>query len=226
MTTPENLPRFFEYAIHTLYAVVIGLGFEVSNSIVIPIEKIPEHWNNALVLFLGYSLLVSSWIGYYLSIRKHSHKGKLGFFRFIIDIFVVYIFYYLIYLSKVALDPNNRQYLDDVFLILPLIYGVYLVWDIIKYYEHKKKSQSKIERTDKISRIGITIDYLLIFVIISIFYYAIPVSDHLEIKQSIFVIAAIIFIMKYRYAKWTSSNTSNQSTNRKAKRKNEKNTLE
>jgi hypothetical protein len=139
LKNPEKIPEFFEYAIHTLYAVVVGLSFDMSSLIVIPLEKISDHLTNAFVLLLGYTLLISSWFGYYSSIKKHPHRGKLGFFRFIIDIFSLFLFYYLLALSKVTLEKANTAFINDVFLTLPIIYGTYFIWDIVKYFEYKKK---------------------------------------------------------------------------------------
>lgn len=148
MYQPKTPSDFLEYAIHILFAVVIGISFEISSQIIIPIEETYKHVANAAILVLGYSIILSSWIGYYLSIKAHRHKGKLGYIRFTLDIFTIYLFYYIINLTKI----ENQQYRDDVFLyLLPLIYAVYIVWDVVKYYEHKKKNQTQLEKTDRIN---------------------------------------------------------------------------
>jgi hypothetical protein len=117
----------------------------MSSSIVIPLEKISEHLTNAFVLLLGYTLLISSWKGYYLSIKKHPHRGKQGFFRFILDIFIIFLLYYLLALSKVTLEKANASFINDMFFILSIIYGTYLIWNIIKYFKYKKKIKIKLK---------------------------------------------------------------------------------
>ena len=206
MYQPKTPSDFLEYAIHILFAVVIGISFEISSQIIIPIEEIYKNIASAGILVLGYSIIISSWIGYYLSIKAHKHKGKLGYIRFALDIFTIYLFYYIINLTRI----ENKEYRDDVFLyLLPIIYAVYIVWDIVKYYEHKKKNQTRLEKTDRIHRIRITIDYFVWFVVLAFFYYIIP-QDHLdtrhpELKEITFVIFSGFVIFKYRYAKFIDS---------------------
>jgi hypothetical protein len=203
---PKTPSDFLEYAIHILFAVVIGISFEISSQIIIPIEEIYKNIASAGILILGYSIIISSWIGYYLSLRENKHKGKLGYVRFALDIFTIYLFYYIINLTRL----ENKEYRDDVFLyLLPIIYAVYIVWDIVKYYEHKKKNQTRLEKTDRKHRIFITIDYFVWFFVLAIFYYIIPQdylnSIHKELKEIIFVIISGVVIFRYRYAKFMDS---------------------
>jgi hypothetical protein len=79
LDAPKNLPDFFQHALHALYAVVIGISFEISSNTTIPIEKISTHFVNAWILILGYFIVIASWIGYYISIKNSPHKGKLGY---------------------------------------------------------------------------------------------------------------------------------------------------
>ena len=221
MDIPKQLPDFFQYAIHILFAVVIGISFENSSDIIIPIEEIHQKFVNAGILILGYFIIITSWIGYYLSIRKNPHKNnRLGYIRFILDIFTIYIFYYIINLAKI----ENQKYQDDIFLyLLPLTFFVYLAWDIVKYFEYKKKSQTKEERHDRIFRIRITVDYLILFIIIAIFYYIF--IENIELKflskeyiQIFFIGLAALFIYKYREAKYVD--TKRITTKQRMRRKN------
>jgi hypothetical protein len=205
MEVPKQLPDFFQYAVHILFAVVIGISFEISSDIIIPIEKINENSINAGILILGYIIIITSWIGYYLSIKKNPHKGRLGFVRFTLDIFTIYLFYYMVNLAKI----ENQEYQDDVFLfLLPLTFFVYLTWDIVKYFEYKKKNQTKEEKHDRLFRIHITIDYLVGFMVLSLFYYlfidkiGITIFILKEHVQTIFIILAGILVYKYRDAKY------------------------
>jgi hypothetical protein len=202
LDTTKSISEFFEHAINVLFAVVIGISFQISSQVVIPIEEIQKHVISAGILVLGYGIVISGWIGYYLSIKDHPHKGKLGYVRFVLDVLTLYLFYYIINLAKV----ENEQYRKDVFVyLLPIIYGVYIFWDIVKYFEHKKKNQTKEEKNDRIHRIRITVDYLVSFIIIAFIYYVTP---SFEFKDIVFIIVSGILTFKYRYAKYVDSNKS------------------
>ena len=91
MDIPKQLPDFFQYTMRILFAIVIGISFEISSEIILPIEKIQEKSVIAGILILRYFNIITSWIGYYLSIRKNFHKGRLGYIRFTLDIFTIYL---------------------------------------------------------------------------------------------------------------------------------------
>lgn len=198
-----TLPEFFENAINGIFAVVIALSFQVSSEIIIPVEEIQNHPVNTAILILGYIIVVSGWIGYFFSVRENPHKGKKGAVRFFLDVFTLYLFFYIVTLAKI----ENTDYQKDVFLyLLPITYGVYFLWDIIKYFEHKKRNQSREEKTDRIHRIRITADYLLWFVVLAILYQNLPsFNEHAEYKNMIFIIVSIVLTILYRYAKYTDS---------------------
>jgi amino acid transporter len=134
---PKTLPEFFQYAVHLVYAIVIGLSFEIAGEVVIPIEKIDTYFDlvNVGILFLAYFIVVTSWIGYFKSISDKKHKENIkGISRFGLDLFIVFIFYYLVSLT----DPKNNGYYQDIFIfIVPFLYGIYAFWNTIKYYEYK-----------------------------------------------------------------------------------------
>lgn len=224
MENPKQLPDFFQYAIHILFAVVIGISFEISSQIIIPIEEIQQNLVNAGILILGYFIIITSWIGYYLSIKKNPHKNnKLGYIRFSLDIFTIYLFYYIINLAKI----ENQKYQDDVFLyLLPLTFLVYFLWDIVKYFEYKKKSQTNEEKHDRMFRIRITMDYLILFIVFAIFYYLFIDSTELnfiskEYLQIFFISLFAYFIYRYREAKYidTKRITAKQRRRRKNSQK-------
>ncbi len=212
MDNPKQLPDFFQYAMHILFAAVIGISFETTNDIIIPIEKISEHFVNSGLLILSYSIIITSWIGYYISIQKNPHRGRLGYVRFILDIFTIYIFYYMVNLAKM----ENNKYQNDFFLfLLPLTYGIYLVWDIVKYYEYRNKNQTKQEKHDKIFRINITFDYLISFIMLAILYNYFAISqiqtntNWNDYKKLVFIIISGILIYRYRDMKYRNSKPIN-----------------
>ena len=203
MQFPKTLTEFFEHTINVIFAVVIGLSFQVSSQIIIPVDQIANHPVNTGILILGYIIVIGGWIGYFLSVKEHPHKGKKGVVRFFLDVLTLYLFFYIINLAKI----ENGQYQKDVFLyLLPITFGVYLCWDIVKYFEYKKRNQTNEEKTDRIHRIRITIDYLFWFVVLAIVYHALPsFNEDMEYKYIIFLIISIILTIMYRYAKYTDS---------------------
>ena len=103
---PKSLSEFFQYAVHLVYAIVIGLSFDMAKEVVIPIEdvtKVPQLINLA-TLILGYFIVVTSWIGYFKSMQHKPHKENvLGIIRFGTDLFIVFLFYYFVSLT----DPEK-----------------------------------------------------------------------------------------------------------------------
>jgi hypothetical protein len=115
-----TLPEFYKHAINVLFAVVIGLSFQIAGTVLIPVEEIPHHSVGTGILILGYIIVITSWIGYSLSIKTSPHRGGIaGLIRFGLDVLIIFLFYYIVSLA----DPKNEAYREDVFLyLLPAIY--------------------------------------------------------------------------------------------------------
>lgn len=212
------LPDFYKDAVNVLFAVVIGLSFSVAGKVVIPIQKIPEDPVGTGILILGYIIVITSWIGYSLSIKKSPHRiGIPGLIRFGLDIMTIFLFYYIVSLA----DPENILYREDVFLyLLPALYVVYLAWDITKYFEYKAVSIG-LTKKDRIRRIQITIDYLVIFVTLAFLYSLTFFYSEIPMWDLIFVLISIVFTLNYRRAKWRdiSAGRSRKRLHKKSKHK-------
>jgi membrane protein CcdC involved in cytochrome C biogenesis len=161
------LPDFYRHAVNVLFAVVIGLSFSIADTVVIPIEEIPNDPVGTGILILGYIIILTSWIGYSLSIKESPHRGRfLGLIRFGLDVLIIFLFYYIVSLAS----PDNLLYREDVFLyLLPMIYFVFLAWDVTKYYEYRDV-KTAVTKRDRKRRIQITIDYLVIFLVMAFLY--------------------------------------------------------
>jgi hypothetical protein len=207
---PKTLSDFFQHAVNVVYAVVIGLSFSISREAVIPVENISSHIISTEILFLGYYIVVTGWIGYFLAIKTKPHQGILGISRFGIDLFILYLFYYIISLA----DPKNIQYRQDVFLyILPITYGVYLLWDIVRYYEYRIHRSSPVIKKKGKRWIGITIDYFIIFLFLALFYYV--TLSYVRDRSTFIIDSIFVFTTMYRRAKWKEMGTRRASTRRK-----------
>ncbi len=210
MTAPRvgTLPEFYKHAINVLFAVVIGLSFQIAGTVLIPVEEIPNHSVGTGILILGYIIVITSWIGYSLSIKTSPHRGGIpGLIRFGLDVLIIFLFYYIVSLA----DPKNEAYREDVFLyLLPAIYVTFLSWDITKYYEYRNTT-SPLTRKDRKRRIEITIDYLVIFLFmafiykINLFYTDVQRDSYFLLRDFIFIVASIVFTLMYRRAKWRDS---------------------
>lgn len=225
MSAPKigTLPDFYKDAVNVLFAVVIGLSFSVAGKVVIPVQKIPSDPLGTGILILGYVIVVTGWIGYSLSIKTSPHRvGIPGLIRFGLDIITIFLFYYIVSLA----DPDNISYRHDVFLyLLPALYIVYLTWDITKYYEYKKITAT-LSKKDRIRRIEITVDYLVIFIAMSFVYwlalsnFRTPTKGYFQ-WDMVFVILSMIFTLNYRRAKWrdTIQIRSRKRSHKKSKHK-------
>jgi uncharacterized membrane protein YbhN (UPF0104 family) len=123
---------------------------------------------------------------------------------------------------------ENQKYQGDVFLyLLPITYCVYLIWDIVKYYEYKKKNQTSKVKRNRISRISITVIYLILFIILAISYYFLPseMLDHIfiDFKKILFILLSGLIVFLYRYAKYKDSKKVHAKTRFKKRRSNNPN---
>jgi hypothetical protein len=59
LNVPINLSDFFQHTLHVLYAVVIGIIFEISSNTDIPTKRMSTHFVNAEILILGYFFVIT-----------------------------------------------------------------------------------------------------------------------------------------------------------------------
>jgi hypothetical protein len=158
-----------------------------------------------MAIFLIYFVLFSSWLGHYRSITHWPYSiGFLGNARFIISLFIIYVYYYAFALFK----TENVKYSEGLFYyIFPVIFGAYFFYDIIKNLEYKDRSQK--EKKDLIYRGAITLVFLIFFILASIGYYylaGVEVFGLLELGEVIiwkpvFIVLFFIMIILYRFKK-------------------------
>lgn len=185
---------------------MISQSFFTAKDIFIPLSHLNSYDGvvNALALIFAYFFIITGWIGWYKSISKNPHgEGRLGIARFGTDLFIMFLFYYLLSLSS----PANKNSYGDTFLwVLPIIYGTYLLWDGIKYFEYKH--EKSLERKNRKARSLTTIIFFLIFSCQSVFYYY-AISNLQDLKwqgtttwDPAFIFSSIILTAVYRRRKW------------------------
>jgi hypothetical protein len=89
----NNLPAITKIhldLIDIVFGVIIGVSFTDFKQILVPIALKFE----TFTLLLAYVTVVGSWIGYHIAIDK---KADTSVFRFITDLIILYLYFYLIY---------------------------------------------------------------------------------------------------------------------------------
>jgi len=203
LDNPKTLADFYQHAINVLFAFVIISSFDIATVLFVPFDNLWDYKNfeRASALIFVYFFIITGWIGYFKSIRHKEHtETKLGITRFAIDLFILYLYYYLVTLIR------NNTYSDIFNWGLPIIFGLYMLWDILKWFEYRQDPEE--ERTGRINRALITA-ILLGGVLIQSFihYYIITIIPPLffgkiVIWELVFIITSIIMVFLYRRRKW------------------------
>jgi hypothetical protein len=200
---PQSVPDFYKYIVFVIFAVVVAQSFPQSVKVFTPITNLTTYdgIQTALVSGMVYSFIFTSWIGYFLSITKNSHKEtKLGSLRFAIDLFIIYLFYYLL-----TLAADIKQHNSIFVWVLPAIFVTFISWDIVKFFEYR--NESKDEKDQRINRAIITAIFLVLIVIQSYGYSSLnPVLHPLifqnnNVWNTVFTITSIVILSIYRWLK-------------------------
>jgi hypothetical protein len=201
-STPQTVQDLYQYAVHVLYAIILTTSFEIAANISIPIDAINpiygyEKFTNAIGLLLVYVVAISGWIGYTKSIAKKPHTGAIGNARFVVDVIIVFFMSYMINL----VDPNNfEKYFDDIFLwVLPLLFVFFIIWDLLKYYEYSKKTDS--------SRIWMTFFAFLVILVQALTYLYFIINEDIPDDYPftvylLYSVISIVIMLIYRLVKW------------------------
>lgn len=203
---PKTLGDFYQFAIHLIYAVIIGQSFFIASSVFVPIDNVFNFigFENGYALFLAYVISITGWVGWARSISKLPHsENALGNFRFITDLIIMFLYYYLLSLA----NPDKIHRYGETFIwVFPAIFGAYIVWDILKYFEYKCDAQKAIK--DRKRRLWITVGFFIVFVIQSfIFQYVTTDQQFLKwdgnvLWIEIFISSSFVMTIGYRWLKW------------------------
>lgn len=213
----------YQYAVHLIYAVLIGQSFSIASKVFVPIENLFnfEGFSHGCALFLVYTIVITGWVGWTKSITKNPHSpNALGNFRFVTDLFILFLFYYLINLT----DPDKFvQYGETFTWVFPLIFGTYIIWDLLKYFEYKSDIPQEVKKRKH--RLKVTICFFFPFLIQALVYvYVIQTQPFLKWDTSnawdiVFMSSSFALTIAYRWKKWSVPTA----TKRRGVRKNNKN---
>lgn len=177
-----------------LFAVVISISF-IGVMTKPWFTQYPSEWQasyvfNIVTLFLGYSTVVLSWVGYHRSIRSKPIKLDTmpGFWRFVFDIVLLFL-YWLI------LVKFENFWL--VLMLLAIIYGVFVIWDVFKWREYKDVMELESHR-----RRGVSTLWAILFAALFMIYWRVSCADELpNVKDWSFLALAYVATISYRLNK-------------------------
>ncbi|MBS3926445.1 MAG: hypothetical protein KGZ34_07150 [Nitrosarchaeum sp.] len=150
----ETKSKIYVLSIQILFGIIIGISFIDYHKTLVPFNPNIE----TLMIFVTYATVLMSLIGYSIAVTHRFHKN---FSRFAIDIFLLYLYYQLVY---------SLQTSFDYFLwIFPIIFGSYVVWQILEYYEWKDDDKPYKKKEYKWVLIG-TIIFTIAFFLLALFY--------------------------------------------------------
>ena len=203
---PRTLRDFYQYAIHLIYAVIIGQSFIIASTIFVPIENLFnfDGFQKGFALFLAYTIVITGWVGWTKSITRNPHsENALGNFRFVTDLFILFLFYYLINLTS---SEKILSYGETFIWVLPVIFGSYIIWDMLKYYEYKCDAPEELQHRRK--RFRDTVCFTIPFVIQGILYsYVMQHQPFLTWDGNnawniVFMSSSFALMIGYRWKKW------------------------
>lgn len=198
-------PEFLRLGITIIYAIVIALSIDASKSVFIPLYSIPANLLYAMVLFYGYFIILTAWIEYYFLRRKFQNEGKSGLGRFVLDIGILFLFYYII----IAGSNENQEYLiPDVYLfVTPLIFFLFTLKDMFRIRDYPNETLLKYRDMSR--------NFLFISIIISLSYlteiYATGFQSFGSLpfyRDLIFAYLTLALIVVYRVMRWTQFNVT------------------
>lgn len=197
----------FSYICHFIFAIILANSYETATSVLIdPGWEFLSNGNtiiSGMELLLAYTITISGWVGYSRSMIKWPHTNiKSGTTRFILDLLVLFFYFWLI--SSAGTENEFNVY------FLHWIVGLFVLfamWDILKIKEHHKKSKTARQRQALYWSFLKTVVFGVIYLIIAVSYQpALENQTELITEQIIYVIwlgMSIGAMMAYRYWKWS-----------------------
>jgi hypothetical protein len=194
-----NCPEFLRVGITIIYAIVITLSIDASKNVLIPFYSIPANLLYATVLFYGYYIILTAWIEYYFLTQKFQDKGKSGLGGFVLDLGILFLFYYII----IAGSNVNQEYLiPDVYLfVTPLIFFLFTLKDILRFRNYPNQILRKYSNMSR--------NFLFISIMISLSYlteiYATGFQSFGTLafyRDLIFAYLTLALIVAYRIMRW------------------------
>jgi hypothetical protein len=204
---PENIdiPRFYRYAVFIVFAVVIAESFPQSVNVFIVSDNKSNNFldhnriEDIFVLIVAYFFIIAGWLNYFKVsvVSPHSESG-LGTARFVVDLFIIYLYYYLL-----KIIPGQTHHGQIFVWIFPFIFGSFLLWDILRFYEYQKNVELD-EKQGMKGRVLLTLATLIVVVVEAIFY-TLPrgslLYENVSVWNFLFIAWSFGIVLFYR---WTT----------------------
>jgi hypothetical protein len=203
--TFESISAYYTRAVHVVFGVILGQSFFNSGTVLVPVSKFLDGTTflKAYELILVYFIIVTSWIGYYKSTSRTDYsEGRIGIARFGTDFFILFLYYYLLILVTQGVGIHGEIFSYG----LASVFGVYLLWDFLKYLEIPKEKRKEANR---LTGIITTLIWFGEFFAIGLIYFALqnlyqpPITTDQQWQADvIFTTVAIGLVAWYRIVKW------------------------
>lgn len=184
---------------------MIALSIDASKSVFIPFYSIPANLLNATVLFYGYFIILTAWIEYYFLTQKFRDEGKSGLARFVLDLGILFLFYYIIISGS---NENQGYLIPDVYLfVTPLIYFLFSLKDMFRFRDYLNEILLKYRNMSR--------NFLFISILLSLSYlseiYATSFQSFGPLafyRDLIFAYLTLALIVVYRVIRWRQFNVA------------------
>lgn len=149
----DKKSEIYVITIQILFSIIIGISLTDYHKELVPFEFNFE----TLMIATAFAAVLVSLVGYSITIQIRHHKNIT---RFIVDLFLLFLYYQLVYSPL-----NNFKYFLQIF---PLIFGAYLVWQILEYIEWRGQ-EGYADDKFIITFFG-TVVFFIAFLLLAIFY--------------------------------------------------------
>lgn len=125
-----NKSKVYVLTVQLLFGIVIGISFTDYVKVLVPFKF---NFITGMIL-LSHATVLLSIVGYSFATKARYHKN---FLRFPLDVLLLFLYYQLVYSPK-----QSFQYFLSIY---PIIFGIYLIWQILEYLEWNRKNYGKKE---------------------------------------------------------------------------------
>jgi len=178
----KDLSEIYVRFVDILFAVVLATSF----STILSPQGLPNWLMNPLAnitilgnVLLAYTLVITSWIGYHMSVSKLPIKSV---WRFLIDILLLFLY------NAAFMNITSFQIIS---IILAIVFMCYLIWVTIRYFEYKQEASLWNIK----ERVVHAVIFAVSFIVIAFFANFI-VNQTVD---GILLVCSFILLILYRY---------------------------
>jgi hypothetical protein len=160
---------------------------------------------NSKPQFYGYFIVITSWSEYFFFTQKFQQHGKFGIGRFVLDLGILFLFYYIIIAAS---NGNGENLIPDVYLfVTPLIFFLFTLSDVFRIREYPNKALLKFRNTSR--------SFLFISILLSLSYLSETYATGFQslgslafYRDLIFGYLTLLLVVIYRIIRWHQINAA------------------